>query len=43
VIGSAIKAMQIATGDESEELETTDRAKSAASLGARGGKACATK
>jgi hypothetical protein len=41
VIGAAVKVMQIATGEETEEL---DRAKSAAAeLGARGGKARAAK
>jgi general stress protein YciG len=39
VIGNAVKVMRIATGEETEELET-DRAKSAAAeLGSRGGKA----
>ena len=39
VIGNAVKVMRIATGEETEELET-DRVKSAAAeLGARGGKA----
>ena len=43
VIGNAVKVMRIATGDETEELET-DRAKSAAAeLGSRGGKARAKK
>ena len=43
VIGNAVKVMQIATGEETEELET-DRVKSAAAeLGARGGKARAAK
>ena len=41
MIGAAVKVMQIATGEETEEL---DRAKSAAAeLGARGGKARAAK
>jgi hypothetical protein len=41
VIGAAVKVMRIATGEEEEEL---DRAKSAAAeLGARGGKARASK
>jgi hypothetical protein len=39
VIGNAVKVMRIATGEETEELET-DRVKSAAAeLGARGGNA----
>ena len=39
MIGMSVKVMRIATGEETEELET-DRAKSAAAeLGARGGKA----
>jgi len=43
VIGAAVKVMRIATGEETEELET-DRVKSAAAeLGARGGKARAAK
>jgi len=43
VIGNAVKVMRIATGEETEELET-DRVKSAAAeLGARGGKARAKK
>jgi hypothetical protein len=43
VIGNAVKVMRIATGEETEELET-DRVKSAAAeLGARGGKARAQK
>lgn len=43
VIGAAVKVMRIATGEETEELET-DRAKSAAAeLGSRGGKARAAK
>jgi hypothetical protein len=38
VIGNAVKVMRVATGEETEELET-DRAKSAAAeLGSRGGK-----
>ena len=37
VIGNALKVMRIATGEETEELET-DRAKNAAAeLGSRGG------
>ena len=41
VIGMSVKVMRIATGEEEEEL---DRAKSAAAeLGARGGKARASK
>jgi len=43
VIGNAVKVMRIATGEETEELET-DRVKcAAAELGARGGKARAAK
>lgn len=43
VIGAAVKVMRIATGEETEELET-DRVKSAAAeLGSRGGKARAAK
>jgi hypothetical protein len=39
VIGNAVKVMRIATGEETEGLET-DRVKSAAAeLGSRGGKA----
>jgi hypothetical protein len=43
VIGNAVKVVRIATGEETEELET-DRAKSAAAeLGSRGGKAHAAR
>jgi hypothetical protein len=43
VIGNAVKVMRIATGEETEELET-DRVKSAAAeLGSRGGKARAAR
>jgi hypothetical protein len=43
VIGNAVKVMRIATGEESEELET-DRVRSAAAeLGSRGGKARAAR
>jgi hypothetical protein len=43
VIGNAVKVMRIATGEETEELDS-DRVKSAAAeLGARGGKARAKK
>ena len=43
LIGAAVKVMRIATGEETEELET-DRAKSAAAeLGARGGRARAAR
>jgi hypothetical protein len=43
VIGMSVKVMRIATGEETEDLET-DRVKSAAAeLGARGGKARAKK
>ncbi len=43
VIGNAVKVMRIATGEETEDLET-DRAKSAAAeLGSRGGKARAAR
>jgi hypothetical protein len=40
VIGNAVKVMRIATGEETEEVQVPDSAKSAAAeLGARGGKA----
>jgi len=43
VIGMSVKVMRIATGEETEKLET-DRIKSAAAeLGARGGKARAAR
>ena len=43
VIGMSVRVMRIATGEETEDLET-DRVKSAAALlGARGGKARAAK
>jgi hypothetical protein len=43
VIGNAVKVMRIATGEETEQIDT-DRAKSAAAeLGSRGGKARARK
>ena len=43
VIGNAVKVMRIATGEESEELET-DRVKSAAAeLGSCGGRARAAR
>lgn len=43
VIGNAVKVMRIASGQETEALET-DRARSAAAeLGSRGGKARAAK
>ena len=41
VIGAAVKVMRIATGEETEELDSAKSA--AAELGARGGKARAAK
>jgi hypothetical protein len=41
VIGNAVKVMRIATGEETEELDTAKSA--AAELGSRGGKARAAK
>jgi hypothetical protein len=41
VIGNAVKVMRIATGEETEELDTVKSA--AAELGSRGGKARAAK
>jgi hypothetical protein len=41
VIGNAVKVMRIATGEETEELDSVKSA--AAELGARGGKARAAK
>ena len=43
VIGNAVKVMRIATGEETEELETGRVKSAAAELGARGGKARAQK
>jgi hypothetical protein len=43
VIGAAVKVMRIATGEETEELETNRAKIAAAELGARGGKARAAK
>jgi hypothetical protein len=43
VIGNAVKVMRIATGEETEELETARAKSAAAELGARGGKARAAK
>jgi len=39
VIGNAVKVMRIATGEETEDLETDSAKKAAAELGSRGGKA----
>jgi hypothetical protein len=39
VIGNAVKVMRIATGEETEELETNRAKSAAAELGSRGGKA----
>jgi hypothetical protein len=39
VIGNAVKIMRIATGEETEELETNRAKSAAAELGSRGGKA----
>ncbi len=41
VIGNAVKAMRIATGEETEEIDSAKSA--AAELGSRGGKARAAK
>ena len=43
VIGNAVKVMRIATGEETEELETDRSRSAAAELGARGGRARAAK
>jgi hypothetical protein len=43
VIGSAVKVMRIATGEETEEPETDPAKSGAAELGRWGGKARATK
>ncbi len=43
VIGNAVKVMRIATGEETEEMETNRVKSAAAELGARGGKARAAK
>jgi hypothetical protein len=43
VIGNAVKVMRIATGEETEELETGRVKSAAAELGARGGKARAAR
>ncbi len=43
VIGNAVKAMRIATGDVEEEKDENGKDKAAQSLGRRGGKARAEK
>ena len=43
VIGMSVKVMRIATGEETEELETNRVKSAAAELGALGGKARAAK
>ena len=43
VIGNAVKVMRIATGEETEELETNRAKSAAAELGSRGGKARAAR
>jgi hypothetical protein len=43
VIGNAVKVMRIATGEETEELETDHVKSAAAELGSRGGKARAAR
>jgi hypothetical protein len=43
VIGNAVKVMRIATGEETEQLETEHARSAAAELGATGGKARAAK
>jgi hypothetical protein len=43
VIGMSVKVMRIATGEDTEELETDHVKSAAAELGARGGKARAAK
>ena len=43
VISAAVKVMRIATGEETEQLETGRAKSAAAELGARGGKARALK
>jgi hypothetical protein len=43
VVGNAVKVMRIATGEETEELETARAKSAAAELGARGEKARAAK
>jgi hypothetical protein len=43
VIGNAVKVMRIATGEETEDLETDHAKSAAAELGSRGGKARAAK
>ena len=42
VIGNAVKVMRIATGEETEELDTDSAKSAAAELEARGGKARAS-
>ena len=43
VIGNAVKVMRIATGEEEEEFEDDGKDPAAKALGARGGKARASK
>jgi hypothetical protein len=43
VIGNVVKVMRIATGEETEELETDRAKRAAAELGSRGGKARAAR
>jgi hypothetical protein len=43
VIGNAVKVMRIATGEETEEVETDSAKNAAAELGSRGGKARAAR
>ena len=43
VIGNAVKVIRIATGEETEELETDHVKSAAAELGSRGGKARAAR
>jgi hypothetical protein len=43
VIGNAVKVMRIATGEETEALETDSAKNAAAELGSRGGKARAAR
>jgi hypothetical protein len=43
VIGNAVKVIRIATGEETEELETDHAKRAAAELGSRGGKARAAR
>jgi len=43
VIGNAVKVMRIATGEEEEETPADDKDEAAKELGAKGGKARASK